>query len=97
MNKNQNEINELETEIQELNERLSKLENNETEDEYDNMLDECTPEIKIGTLTYLPSQVLKNVDKIAYNCSYSEFIDEEMSELNEKIQDLKNEIKNLSE
>ena len=31
------------------------------ESEYDDMLDECTPMIVIGTLEYSPSQVLKAV------------------------------------
>jgi hypothetical protein len=47
----------------------------EIEDQFDEMLDESNELIKIGTLTYLPSQVLKNVDPIAYRIGLSEFED----------------------
>lgn len=33
---------------------------------FDEMFDECHPEIKFGCLTYQPSDVLKSVDPIAY-------------------------------
>ena len=44
---------------------------------YDDMLDECYEEIKIGSLTYLPSQVLKEVDPIAYRCGFIDWLDSE--------------------
>jgi hypothetical protein len=47
----------------------------EIEERFDEMLDETNELIKIGTLTYLPSQVLKNVDPIAYRIGLSEFED----------------------
>ena len=47
----------------------------EIEEQFDEMLDETNELIKIGTLTYLPSQVLKNVDPIAYRIGLSEFED----------------------
>jgi hypothetical protein len=47
----------------------------EIEEQFDEMLDESNELIKIGTLTYLPSQVLKNVDPIAYRIGLSEFED----------------------
>jgi hypothetical protein len=47
----------------------------EIEERFDEMLDEVNELIKIGTLTYLPSQVLKNVDPIAYRIGLSEFED----------------------
>jgi hypothetical protein len=47
----------------------------ELEEQFDEMLDETNELIKIGTLTYLPSQVLKNVDPIAYRIGLSEFED----------------------
>lgn len=40
---------------------------------YDEMLDETNQEIKIGSLTYSPSQVLKAVDPIAYDIGLSEY------------------------
>jgi hypothetical protein len=42
---------------------------------FDDMLDETNPEVVIGGLTYLPSQVLKEVDPIAYRVGMSEYED----------------------
>lgn len=42
---------------------------------YDDMLDETNPEVVIGGLTYLPSQVLKEVDPIAYRVGMTEYED----------------------
>jgi len=42
---------------------------------YDDMLDDCHEEIRIGTLAFLPSRVLKETDPIAYRCSFLEYID----------------------
>ena len=44
---------------------------------YDEMLDECYPLVQIGTLSYSPSQVLKRVDPIAYQCDMSDWLDSE--------------------
>lgn len=42
---------------------------------YDDMLDECYDEVKIGGLCYSPSYVLKNVDEIAYRCGVNDYAD----------------------
>lgn len=42
---------------------------------YDDMLDECNPEIKIGYITLSPSRVLEECDPIAYHCGFSDWID----------------------
>ena len=47
----------------------------ELEERFDEMLDESNELIKIGTLTYLPSQVLKNTDPIAYRIAKYDFAD----------------------
>lgn len=44
-------------------------------DRFDEMFDECTPEVKFGCLTYLPSDVLKSVDPIAYREEVINYID----------------------
>ncbi len=47
----------------------------DTENAYDEMLDEVNPEVRIGALTYSASRVLKLVDPIAYQMGLGEFID----------------------
>jgi hypothetical protein len=46
---------------------------NEAEHMFDNMLDECNPVVKIGTLEYMPSEVLKQIDPIAYRVGLSDY------------------------
>ena len=79
------------------------------EDQFDDMLDESIPEIEIGTLTYSPSHVLKNVDPTAYRCGLNDFVDylevedsdeykalqEEIDQLQSDIEDLESEIEDL--
>ena len=52
----------------------------ELKDFYDDMLDECNPEIKIGSLTYSPSQVFKDCDPLAYRMGFDEYADEDYIE-----------------
>jgi hypothetical protein len=42
---------------------------------YDEMIDECTPMVKVGNLEYLPSRVLKELDPIAYRCGLNDYLD----------------------
>ena len=46
------------------------------EEMYDEMLDDCNDMVRIGTLEYTPSQVLKEVDPIAYREVFLEFVDD---------------------
>lgn len=94
-NENQEEIEELQEAIEKLEAEKEKLENNENTDEYDDMLDDCNPEIKIGSMTYSPSHVLKNIDEIAYNCGMNEYNDEKISELQDEIKNKEQELEEL--
>lgn len=49
-------------------------------DAYDDSLNEMG-DIEIGCLSYSPSEVLKRVDPIAYNCGYDDWLDGIMSDL----------------
>jgi hypothetical protein len=42
---------------------------------FDEMLNECHPEIKIGTFTFSPADVLANNDPIGYDVASSEYFD----------------------
>ncbi len=49
-------------------------------DDYDDMLDECYPEIEICGMTYAVSNVLRSVDPVAYEVGFSDwksFLNEE--------------------
>jgi hypothetical protein len=45
------------------------------EEQFDEMLDDVYPVVKIGELTFYPSQILKDCDPIAYRIGVSEFED----------------------
>jgi hypothetical protein len=51
------------------------LEEIEGETQFDEMLDECYPVVKIGYMEFYPSQILKNCDPIAYQIGLSEYMD----------------------
>ncbi len=44
-------------------------------DAYNDMLDDCSPMVRIGNLEYMPSEVLKRVDPIAYRCGLNDYLD----------------------
>jgi hypothetical protein len=48
---------------------------------YDTMLDEWYPSCKIGSSEFYPSQILKELDPIAYNCGLADFISNENLEI----------------
>jgi hypothetical protein len=76
------------------------------ESQYDDMLDEIST-IKIGSLTYSASYVLKNIDPTAYRCGLLDYIDgidkdeipafqeliDELQELIDKLEELEKESK----
>ena len=46
-----------------------------SEDDYEELLNECYETVKIGSLEYEPGTVLKAVDPIAFECGRSEEVD----------------------
>lgn len=57
-----------------------KLSDDDLREQYDEMLDEVYGEIKIGTLTFSPSRVLRELDPTAYRIGLSEYEDSLMEE-----------------
>ena len=42
-------------------------------EEYDEELDDCNDEVKIGCCTFYPSEILRKCDPIAYRCGFDDF------------------------
>ena len=42
-------------------------------EEYDEDLDNCYGEVKIGCCTFYPSEILRECDPIAYRCGFDDF------------------------
>lgn len=57
-----------------------ELQDYELEERYDDWLDEVCGEVHIGSLSYVASKVLKEVDPIAYRVGMSDFVDSEMQD-----------------
>lgn len=57
----------------EFEERLETETDYAAETNYDDILDESYDEIKIGSCTFTPSQVLLNCDPTAYRCGISDY------------------------
>lgn len=43
------------------------------EDFYDDLLNECYGEIKLGDLTFSPAEIIKTLDPIVYRCGLADF------------------------
>jgi hypothetical protein len=43
------------------------------EDFYDDLLNECYGEIKLGDLVFSPAEIIKTLDPIAYRCGVADF------------------------
>ena len=56
------------------------LSDRELEERYDQSLDECLGTIKIGSLEYSPSEVLKSVDFTAYVCGFADWLEAECTD-----------------
>jgi hypothetical protein len=87
----------LEARITELRDSIKALEDGEEYDAYDEWLDEVSGDVKIGSLTYSASAVLKAVDEIAYNCGYSDYVDGELTRGKDELEELEAEYKALTE
>ena len=53
----------------------TKLQPVDGEEMFEELLDECYPEISIGCCTFSPSQVMKELDPVAFNIGTQENLD----------------------
>lgn len=69
----QNEIAEIEAQIEAKQSEIDNFEYECSESEYDEMLDDCYPNVEVVGMTFYPSDVLKSCDPIAYRCGKSDY------------------------
>ena len=107
------ELSQLRSEKAEKEKELDAIEididSQEFEEMYEQMLDDCYEEIKIGSLTFSPSQILKECDPIAYRCGKIDYADSmdvaeteeykqvesELYEIEDRIEEIESEIEEL--
>jgi DNA repair exonuclease SbcCD ATPase subunit len=99
-------ITELKDRIEELKTELDNLQIDHTsladDDEYSKWIDDLYMPYSIGYLTFEASHVLRELDPVAYNCGFSDYIDsldisdsEEYKELESELEDLESELEDL--
>lgn len=59
---------------------MKPLNERELEALYDDMLNECYPDCKIGPYEYSTARALSEVDPIAYRCGYADWLDAEIQD-----------------
>ena len=55
-----------------------------TEETFDDVLDDCYPEVEVCGYTYPASMVLKNTDPIAYRCALADYSSSILSDVEEE-------------
>lgn len=78
-------VNGNEVDVLEFNQELEDAVNDFVADNYDEILDECYPEVQIGCCSFYASEILYKCDPIAYRCGLSD-------EQSAKLEDAKWEI-----
>ena len=53
----------------------NKITMSEAKDYYNDMLNECTPTIKIGYIEFDAADVLETMDPIAYDVGFNDYLD----------------------
>lgn len=112
------QISRLETVISEWKDNItskqSEIDNFEYEcsdDEFSDWIDSIYPEVNIGSLTFSPSDVMKELDPIAYRCGKSDYesnydlddceeyttLKDELETLEDELSDLESELEELQD
>lgn len=84
---------EIEAEIEEIEAKIEELERGDNEEAYKDYLSDVYGDVDICGLKYDAGLALKRVDEIAFNCGLNDWNDGEISELNDKLDGLKDELK----
>ena len=100
----QTEIENIELNISELKADIDSFEYSLTESEFDEHLDDCYDEVSICGMTYTASQVLKECDPIAYRCMKSDYesnfdLDDctEYTDMVDELESLKSDLEHLKD
>jgi hypothetical protein len=56
---------------------MKYIEENKAKTQYDELLDECYPTVKVCGYDFSPSYALKELDPIAYRCGFGDWLDSE--------------------
>ena len=82
---------EIKERIKEIKARLKDIEDTDYHDEYDDFLDDSVE----GCFNFSASEILKNMDPIAYSIGYDVYIDSWISDLEYELEELESKIWSL--
>jgi chromosome segregation ATPase len=89
---------EIELEIAELRETKKEFEHGYYYDEYNEFLNEIHGDtVKIAGLEYDTAQTLEAIDPVAYRCGYDDYIDSEITRIDDEIEELEGELLEIEE
>ena len=98
------QIESIESKIESLQNEINNFEIEISEDQFNDFLDDCYPEIEVLGMTYAVSHALKEIDPVAYNCAKSEYESnydlgdcQEYTDLKEELETLESELESLNE
>ena len=89
------QVKEIQNKIIEVQDAIDSYEDGEMHDEYNDMIDECNGLVTIFGMEYNASHVLELVDPIAYRCGYNDYCDAPVSELQNELDSLNDELDEL--
>jgi len=78
---------ELEANIEELNATCVSERYVDNED-YNDLIDDCYPDVSIGGLTWTASQVLFEMDPICYSIGFDEYTSNQISDLEHELESM---------
>lgn len=102
----QNQLNELEERANDLRDSMHvyEVDPDEHVQDYEDMLHDVHGLVEIGSLTYDPARVLREVDPVAYRCGLSDYIDSidkeeqpDYIEMKEELEDIEADIETVRE
>ena len=95
--KNKIDSEELDEKISDLKEEIEKLDSNDNEEEYNEFLDDTYGSVNVAGYKYDTSYVLKEIDPTAYSVGHSDFNNSRLTEAQEELESLEQELRDLEE
>ena len=87
----------IEKKISDLKEEIEKLDSNDNEEEYNEFLDDIYGEVFVAGYKYDTSYVLKEIDPTAYSVGHSDFNNTKLTDAEEYLGGLEQDLRDLEE
>ena len=88
--------NEVLAEIARVEAEITRIDNGDWSQEYEQFLDDCYPVYEIGNIKFYPSNIFKSCDPIAFDMSLFEYFDSVLSDLRSELKDLQENLAHIN-